>query len=940
MLHRISRLLRRTTTRSRNRSRTVACFERLEQRQLLAVGCFSGSLEYSDQADYFANQSMNGLSRIEPQVIASQPFAFRPSNATLNATRASELSPEGESDPEGEHGDDLVAFAKALADTSTILYGANWHAETSQQRRIFEDGGKYLPYVNVTNADRSPNEIAIQNNITVYPTWVFPDGSRLTGTQSLATISQRSGVEIPSSARPYLSRLGNLSVGIGSPQHIPVDAYSPSGAPLSISVSSSNPSLVTAAVLSNNRSLKIETDFGDMVFQLFEDKAPRPTGRVIELAESGFYNGIIFHRVISGFMIQGGDPLGTGTGGSPLGTFDDQFHLDLQHNRSGVLSFAKAGDDTNNSQFFITAGPTRHLDFNHSVFGQLVEGEAVRDAINKTATGANDRPTNQVVMRQVTVFNDTENAMVLLKPTGTGTGTANITVTVSDGNGNETSRTFVATVVADSFNGGPFLDDIPVLQAVSGVPMTYTLTSKDQEGDPVEYAFARLDDQPYELDVHPTTGVINFTAPEQFVGQLEFLVGVRQTTPSSRSDQFDRQKITVEVNLPPIAFSLNPESDSGQSNSDRVTNATSLTFDVTGVRSGSRVNILSGNQVLATRTATGTSMQISVPVESLGEGSFAFSARRTDGGKVTNSAVLSVQLDRTAPVPIAPESFPEKIIAGNLMDVNLNHPEEGQGLRYGLQDAPAGMTISSAGGRVRWTPNTNQVGSVTFTVTLTDLAGNISTESQVTLRVVVPPVANPDSAHTLKNESVLISVLRNDTDGGGTISPSSLQVVTMPESGQVEVLSNGRIRYTPEAGFVGNVMLGYRVSDEMGLISNEAVVTVRVLNSRWQNPVTPLDVNGDGRVAAVDALQVINYLNSNQPRELTTSSLVSPPYVDVNGDERVSALDALLVINFLNDRSASGESDESNEVAEDPREWDWQFSPLDWNERRRRSLEF
>jgi cyclophilin family peptidyl-prolyl cis-trans isomerase len=81
-------------------------------------------------------------------------------------------------------------------------------------------------------------------------------------------------------------------------------------------------------------------------------------------------------------VIQGGDPTGTGSGGSPLGDFDDQFHVDLQHNRTGILSMAKSFDDTNDSQFFITEGAQRHLDFNHSIFGILVEGESVRQSIS------------------------------------------------------------------------------------------------------------------------------------------------------------------------------------------------------------------------------------------------------------------------------------------------------------------------------------------------------------------------------------------------------------------------------------------------------------------------------------------------------------------------------------------------------------------------------
>ena len=134
-------------------------------------------------------------------------------------------------------------------------------------------------------------------------------------------------------------------------------------------------------------------------------------------------------------MIQGGDPLGTGTGSSDLPDFDDQYHVDLQHNTTGVLSMAKSQDDTNNSQFFITEGTSRHLDFNHSIFGQLVEGESNRQAISNTAVDGSNRPRITVTMQSVDVFNDVENAMLMLKaPEGT-SGSANVTVTVEDTDG-------------------------------------------------------------------------------------------------------------------------------------------------------------------------------------------------------------------------------------------------------------------------------------------------------------------------------------------------------------------------------------------------------------------------------------------------------------------------------------------------------------------------
>ncbi len=121
---------------------------------------------------------------------------------------------------------------------------------------------------------------------------------------------------------------------------------------------------------------RMETDKGTMVIQLFADKTPKTVNNFVFLARQGFYDGVIFHRVINDFMAQGGDPTGTGTGG-PGYRFEDEFHPSLRHDKRGVLSMANAGPNTNGSQFFITHVPTPHLDNRHSVFGQVIEGEDV-----------------------------------------------------------------------------------------------------------------------------------------------------------------------------------------------------------------------------------------------------------------------------------------------------------------------------------------------------------------------------------------------------------------------------------------------------------------------------------------------------------------------------------------------------------------------------------
>ena len=123
------------------------------------------------------------------------------------------------------------------------------------------------------------------------------------------------------------------------------------------------------------------TSKGEFRVELFDDKTPKTVANLEKLAGEGFYDGLTFHRVIPNFMIQGGCPQGTGTGG-PGYTFEDEFHPELRHDSAGILSMANAGPNTNGSQFFITHGPQPHLDGKHSVFGRVLDdGQTVVDAI-------------------------------------------------------------------------------------------------------------------------------------------------------------------------------------------------------------------------------------------------------------------------------------------------------------------------------------------------------------------------------------------------------------------------------------------------------------------------------------------------------------------------------------------------------------------------------
>ncbi len=614
---------------------------------------------------------------------------------------------------------------------------------------------------------------------------------------------------------------------------------------MTITVTSSNPSLLQATVLQGNKSVKMSLqNWGEMTFELFDTLAPRPTQRIQQLVQSGFYNKtatnqIIFHRVIDDFVLQAGDPTGTGSGGSTLGDIDDQFNLDLQHNRTGLLSYAKSGDDTNDSQFFITEGAQRHLDFNHSIFGILVEGESVREGISETPTNASNKPTTDVIINSMQVFDDSENGVIQLKALGGQTGTATVTVTVANADGQTSTQTFTVTIANDTVNTAPFLDPVAIPPAVApGTPIQIQLSSKDVEGDAVTFFARKTGTVNYTTSVNQSTGVVTVTPPAGYSGPMDVIVGVNQTSGLTFAGAEDTQVVRLTVSAgAPTAVDLVAGTDTGVSNSDNITSASSLQFTVTGVTAGATVKLKSGTTELGSAVVgTGqTSVTITTTkLADLGNGARSVVATQTvDGVESAASPGLTVTLDTAAPAQITGDVLLTATV-GNLYSVDLQHPDESTGITYALQTSPAGMTINASTGVVQWTPTSTQTGTIPMVVTYTDLAGNTSSQTfnivvadsaVATVRLTMTDLNGNAITSIASGQEFLVNVFVRDTRGVSSTGLFAAYMDILFDSQLATVSTTDPITYSSGFGNVRRGTAGTGIIDEFGATNSSTTPT-------------------------------------------------------------------------------------------------------------------
>lgn len=370
-----------------------------------------------------------------------------------------------------------------------------------------------------------------------------------------------------------LAAIDQPNIPNDKPIFIPVNVTNTPAGAVATTVNSSSAN-VAASIVTGGQSIRFDvtaTDSngvqfsGSITVRLFADAAPNAAQRMIDLVNSGYYTGKNFPRIINNFMIQGGGT--TTSDNSPLSSFPDEFNSDYSFNSPGVLAFANSGDDSNNSQFFITdpkellAARNTDLNFNYSIVGILTDGFDVYQRIITTPVGGggeNSTPTSPVNITGATVFNDTKNAVIVLRPTTAfGTGTANIQVTADDGTG-ATQSSFPITGVNDGVNSPPFISiPIPPQTTTAGNAVSFTVSVTDIDGDATTLAakdtgFTTTTIPNATVSINQATKQVTVTPTAGFTGTITFKVGVRPTSAADAAANYDTQVVTVTVTAAPV----------------------------------------------------------------------------------------------------------------------------------------------------------------------------------------------------------------------------------------------------------------------------------------------------------------------------------------------------------------------------------------------------
>jgi VCBS repeat-containing protein len=498
---------------------------------------------------------------------------------------------------------------------------------------------------------------------------------------------------------PSFATIADQTVLGGAPTWLGISGSNSGGGPLIYTVSVSNPSLLQAIVPSGNKSLVLSTSgaetgvTGQMTFELLDNLVPNTTQHIEQLVNDGeFATNSSFYRIAySGtdpFVIQGGPSNTT----SSLGAMDDEFNPDLQFTSAGLLAMAKSTDDTGDSQVFVTAGPTRFLDFQHSIFGVLTAGDSVRQAIQNSNSSGDGAPPSTISISGAQIITDTINAALELKAARGASGTSDVTVTVTDAQNHTFSQTFHVTVTPDTQKPAPYLNKISPVSGVEGQPINVQLTATDVTGgtDFFDATKPSSETTNYTINVDHNTGVVTLTPPAGFTGTFHVQMSVRGTDTRSTADQSDTENVAVTV----AAASLKTTNDTATV----AENASATTIDVLANDTGESLTITAVGTPTAggTVTITSDSHSISYTPAANFTGSDTFTYTVTDSHQATSTATVTVTVGGAASSTIG-------ILSGFVyFDANNNGVFDSDELGIG------GVTIALTGSKASDSTSVNQ----------------------------------------------------------------------------------------------------------------------------------------------------------------------------------------------------------------------------------------
>ena len=668
-----------------------------------------------------------------------------------------------------------------------------------------------------------------------------------------------------------------VSINAGAPIHVALGGQDADGDDLTYTVTSTNSNISATipkqATPEGNRSMRITVQgYGEMVFELFEGRAPNTTARIIEIVESGWYENREFHRIIDGFMIQAGSRDGLGINGT--GTeFDDEYHPDLQFTSSGLLAMAKSGDDTNDSQFFITDVPSgtfslpRWLDFNHTIFGRLTAGDDVRNAISEVATDSANRPTgSDILIESVEIFYDNQNAVMMVSPMDGIEESGDITITVSDGKGGTASETVTINVLPDTQNNNPFLGPIDPIRLTVDQPYSFQLDATDIEGDKIYYS-AELLTETDDLTVSVTEdGLVTITPMNEVVGVAEVVFRVGPTAASLVPDSLgefqegviDSQFVTVAI--PPLqpVIGFAPGSDTGAKDGSTArdnSDGKEFYFEVENLQATSQLTVYlngvetpyeqvtripqgdgSTNYVATIRVLTGAELD---------DGDYTVRIQQflplgSDYGNQNLASDLSEPFEfsvDTAPPVITSEAI-DIAIQGEEYFYDVDADDEGDDdVYYRIQmPVPDGMVIDYKTGEISWTPTSDVGYEQPIVIQVIDGAGNEGRQS-FSITVYAPLEFTIEGDQTVdESETVTLMLTASNPADLSSALTITLQDGVLPADADysLEQLEGNQARFiwnTTEADGPGVYDLVFGATNNVNAMSQETVrVSVSEVN--------------------------------------------------------------------------------------------------------------